>query len=78
MYYSVSPIQPAWVPPNVRFMVDDFESPWLQPENHWDYVHGRNTACITKDIPKMLSEAYRYASELPIPVLLVLNIYAGP
>jgi hypothetical protein len=26
---DLSPIQPIWVPPNVRFMVDDVESPWL-------------------------------------------------
>ncbi|KAE9379673.1 S-adenosyl-L-methionine-dependent methyltransferase [Stipitochalara longipes BDJ] len=56
---DLSPIQPTWVPPNVRFMVDDFESPWLQPENFWDFVHGRNTVSITKNVPKMLAEAYR-------------------
>lgn len=38
---DLSPIQPVWVPPNVKFMVDDFESPWLHGNNYFDYVHGR-------------------------------------
>jgi hypothetical protein len=29
---DLSPIQPEWVPPNVKFMVDDVESPWLKPK----------------------------------------------
>ncbi|KAL8295677.1 hypothetical protein RB600_001241 [Gaeumannomyces tritici] len=28
---DLSPIQPEYVPPNVRFMVDDVESEWLHP-----------------------------------------------
>jgi ubiquinone/menaquinone biosynthesis C-methylase UbiE len=57
---DLSPIQPTWVPPNVRFMVDDVESPWLHKPNHFDFVHGRHLSVAIKDMPKMLSEAYRY------------------
>ncbi|KAN0092228.1 S-adenosyl-L-methionine-dependent methyltransferase [Hyaloscypha variabilis] len=56
---DLSPIQPIWVPPNVKFMVDDFESPWLHGDEYFDYVHARNIAPVTKDLPKVLSEAYR-------------------
>jgi len=51
---DLSPHQPEWVPPNVRFMVDDVESPWLHPENYFDYIHSRHTVMAIKDWPKLL------------------------
>lgn len=50
---DLSPIQPEWVPPNVRFMVDDVESPWLHPNNYFDYIHSRHTVMAIKDWPKL-------------------------
>jgi Methyltransferase domain len=46
---DLSPIQPEWVPPNVKFMVDDVESPWLKPRNYFDYVHARHTVMAIKN-----------------------------
>ncbi|KXH64785.1 hypothetical protein CSAL01_10544 [Colletotrichum salicis] len=43
---DLSPNQPTFVPPNVRFEIDDIEEPWTfsQP---FDYIHSRlMTACI--------------------------------
>ncbi|RDW74164.1 hypothetical protein BP5796_07606 [Coleophoma crateriformis] len=57
---DLSPIQPSWVPPNVKFMVDDAESRWLHPENHFDFVHVRNLASSIKDFPKLISAAYAH------------------
>jgi SAM-dependent methyltransferase len=37
---DLSPIQPAYVPPNCHFVVDDAEDPWLFSHN-FDYIHGR-------------------------------------
>ncbi|RDW66668.1 methyltransferase-containing protein [Coleophoma crateriformis] len=51
---DLSPIQPEWVPPNVKFMVDDVESPWLKPLNHFDYVHSRHTVMAIRDWPKLM------------------------
>jgi hypothetical protein len=56
---DLSPIQPSWVPPNVKFMVDDLESPWLYPENHFDYVHSRHIVMAIKNWPALLRNAYR-------------------
>ncbi|KAE8445626.1 hypothetical protein EG329_013260 [Mollisiaceae sp. DMI_Dod_QoI] len=56
---DLSPIQPLWVPPNVKFMVDDFESQWLHGDNYFDYVHGRHLSVAVKNMPKVLKEAYR-------------------
>ncbi|AEO54738.1 hypothetical protein MYCTH_2297650 [Thermothelomyces thermophilus ATCC 42464] len=51
---DLSPIQPEWVPPNVRFIVDDVESPWLHPRNYFDYIHSRHTVMAIKDWPKLM------------------------
>ncbi|PGH00540.1 hypothetical protein GX51_05755 [Blastomyces parvus] len=55
---DLSPIQPVWVPPNVRFMVDDAECPWLQPDNHFDFIHIRHLAAAIKNFPKLIRTAY--------------------
>ncbi|KAG9229111.1 S-adenosyl-L-methionine-dependent methyltransferase [Amylocarpus encephaloides] len=55
---DLSPIQPDWVPPNVKFMVDDAESPWLAKPNSYDFIHARHMVSSIKDWPKLLSEAY--------------------
>lgn len=55
---DLSPIQPTWVPPNVRFTVDDVESPWLHPRDHFDFVHSRHTVMAFKDWPKLLRNVY--------------------
>ncbi|KAL8928880.1 MAG: hypothetical protein Q9208_001658 [Pyrenodesmia sp. 3 TL-2023] len=39
---DLSPIQPQWVPDNVRFEIDDCEAKhWAWPEDHFDYIHSR-------------------------------------
>lgn len=39
---DLSPIQPTWVPPNLKFFVDDVESDWsYNVDNHFDFIHGR-------------------------------------
>ncbi|KAI1501872.1 S-adenosyl-L-methionine-dependent methyltransferase [Biscogniauxia marginata] len=57
---DLSPIQPDWVPPNVRFIVDDVESPWVYPRNHFDYIHSRHTVMAIKDWGKMLRQSYEH------------------
>lgn len=43
---DLSPIQPVWVPPNVRFEVDDFESQWTF-KSGFDFVHARGVyGCV--------------------------------
>ncbi|KAL6878113.1 S-adenosyl-L-methionine-dependent methyltransferase [Trichoderma longibrachiatum] len=54
---DLSPIQPEWLPPNVRFMVDDVESPWLYPRNHFDYIHSRHTVMAIRDWDRLLRTA---------------------
>ncbi|KAG8672936.1 hypothetical protein FPOAC1_006236 [Fusarium poae] len=37
---DLSPIQPSFVPPNLRFIIDDIEEEW-QYSNLFDYIHSR-------------------------------------
>ncbi|KAF7543677.1 hypothetical protein G7Z17_g10544 [Cylindrodendrum hubeiense] len=55
---DLSPIQPAWVPPNVKFLVDDAEAAWLNPPDSIDLVHLRNMSTAIKDWPALLARAY--------------------
>ncbi|KAK6189219.1 hypothetical protein LQW54_013501, partial [Pestalotiopsis sp. IQ-011] len=52
---DLSPIQPVWVPPNVKFLVDDVEDTWLNGD-HIDFVHLRNMIPILKSPAKLLKE----------------------
>jgi hypothetical protein len=54
---DLSPIQPDWLPPNVRFMIDDVESPWLHPNSHFDYIHSRHTVMAVRDWMKLFRRA---------------------
>ncbi|KAL2133430.1 hypothetical protein VTI74DRAFT_2356 [Chaetomium olivicolor] len=54
---DLSPIQPPWVPPNVKFEVDDVESPWLY-DNPFDFIFCRYMACCIQDWPTLVKRAY--------------------
>ncbi|KKY16997.1 putative methyltransferase type 11 [Phaeomoniella chlamydospora] len=38
---DLSPIQPGWVPPNVKFEIDDVEDTWTWPQDHFDLIFSR-------------------------------------
>ena len=57
---DLSPIQPAWVPPNCRFYVDDAEAQWtFPPEEHFDFIHGRGLAGSIAHWPNFYSQVYQ-------------------
>ncbi|KAL3480789.1 S-adenosyl-L-methionine-dependent methyltransferase [Aspergillus californicus] len=53
---DLSPIQPAWVPPNVRFIVDDVEKPWGSGE--YDFIHCRYMAGSIRDWPGLVRRCF--------------------
>ncbi|TVY83055.1 Secondary metabolism regulator laeA [Lachnellula suecica] len=56
---DLSPIQPGFVPPNVKFYVDDFEQPWDFPEiGKFDYIHWRSLSGSTGDWAKLYGQAF--------------------
>ncbi|KAF2471728.1 S-adenosyl-L-methionine-dependent methyltransferase [Lindgomyces ingoldianus] len=54
---DLSPIQPSWVPPNVRFEVDDFESQWAF-STPFDLVFLRTLCFSVADWPKLVEQVY--------------------
>ncbi|KAK2624875.1 hypothetical protein QTJ16_006068 [Diplocarpon rosae] len=57
---DLSPIQPEWVPANVKFMVDDVESPWLKPPNYFEYIHARHTVMAIRNWPLLMKRALEH------------------
>ncbi|KAK0373896.1 hypothetical protein CLIM01_08747 [Colletotrichum limetticola] len=45
---DLSPAQPEFVPPNVRFEIDDLEEPWTY-SRPFDYIHSRMITSCVKD-----------------------------
>lgn len=56
---DLSPIQPTWVPPNVKFEIDDAQTEWTWADNWFDFVHLRCLMGSIKDWPSLYSEAFR-------------------
>ncbi|KAK8103616.1 uncharacterized protein PG998_010649 [Apiospora kogelbergensis] len=54
---DLSPIQPVWVPPNVKFLVDDVEDTWLNGDNI-DLVHMRNMIPILSSPVALLRQVF--------------------
>ncbi|MCJ1232962.1 hypothetical protein MMC14_000916 [Varicellaria rhodocarpa] len=57
---DLSPVQPTWVPDNVRFEVDDVESEWLYKENSFDYVHSRYMIGAISDWKAMIRKSFKH------------------
>ena len=59
---DLSPIQPEYVPPNCRFIVDDIESEWpYDPATEqFDYIHLRTMCGSISDWDKLLGQIYKY------------------
>lgn len=56
---DLSPIQPSWVPTNVKFVVDDFEEDWQYELESFDYVHGCHLVGSVRDWPRLLRQAFK-------------------
>ncbi|KXH66342.1 UMTA methyltransferase [Colletotrichum salicis] len=54
---DLSAIQPSWVPVNVRFEIDDVESPWLH-QTKYDFIFCRFMAASIADWPKLVKNIY--------------------
>lgn len=47
-------------PDNVRFEVDDICSPWVHPENHFDFIHMRGLLGSVADWPELYRQAFKH------------------
>ncbi len=49
---DLSPIQPSFVPPNLRFEIDDVEDEWIF-KNKFDFIHCRMLTGSIADWPRV-------------------------
>lgn len=54
---DLSPIQPANVPPNCEFLIDDCEQDWIF-HHKFDFIHTRAMVAAIKDWPRFFNQAY--------------------
>ncbi|SPJ78268.1 uncharacterized protein FTOL_06657 [Fusarium torulosum] len=56
---DLSPIQPSWVPPNVKFELEDATNTWSWSDNTFDLVHMRYLIGSITDWGALFKEAFR-------------------
>jgi len=54
---DISASMPTYVPPNVRFEIDDVEDPWTYA-HPFDYVHSRYMAGSIKNWPGLMRQCF--------------------
>lgn len=54
---DLSPIQPAFLPPNVRFEVDDIEATWTFSQK-FDFIYSRMMMCSFDNYPRFFEQAF--------------------
>ncbi|GJN73492.1 hypothetical protein Purlil1_6498 [Purpureocillium lilacinum] len=57
---DLSPIQSEWVPPNVKFEIDDATLEWTFEKNYFDFIHARTLAGAIKDWPGLLGQCFNH------------------
>ncbi|KAL8948063.1 MAG: hypothetical protein Q9222_005716 [Ikaeria aurantiellina] len=57
---DLSPIQPRWSAPNVKYQVDDLEQPWTFPPAHFDLVHTRIMLGSLRDWPAFFTQSFKH------------------
>ncbi|RYP23239.1 hypothetical protein DL765_001148 [Monosporascus sp. GIB2] len=57
---DISPTQPTWVPPNLRFEIEDAQLDWTFKPESFDFIHVRYMYGAINDWPKLYSQLYRF------------------
>ncbi|KAF4460651.1 demethylmenaquinone methyltransferase [Fusarium albosuccineum] len=56
---DVSPIQPPWVPPNLKFEIEDCNQEWTFSPESFDYIHIRYLIGCIPDWTELFKQAYK-------------------
>lgn len=59
---DLSPIQPSWLPINLRMFVEDCEEDEWMHGSDFDLIHFREVAGVLRDVDAVLATAYSYDS----------------
>ncbi|EFW18387.1 hypothetical protein D8B26_005180 [Coccidioides posadasii str. Silveira] len=55
---DLSPTQPADIPPNVKFLVDDVEEEWEYGSRPFDFIHSRYMVFAIRDMKHLIQQAF--------------------
>lgn len=56
---DITPTQPGWVPPNLRFEIEDAQLDWTFEPDSFDYIHIRTLHGAITDWPKLYDEIFK-------------------
>lgn len=56
---DLAPIQPTWVPPNLRFEIDDVEQSWTY-KTKFEFIHARDFLFSIRDWQKLADQCFEY------------------
>ncbi|KAI1190801.1 S-adenosyl-L-methionine-dependent methyltransferase [Nemania serpens] len=56
---DISPSQPEWVPPNLKFEIEDCTQPWTYQPNSFDFIHLRYLYGSISDWDALYAQAFR-------------------
>ncbi|RSL39084.1 hypothetical protein CEP54_016372 [Fusarium duplospermum] len=56
---DISPIQPSWVPPNLKFQIDDAQLDWTFEPESFDFIHVRYMVGAFDDYPKLYRQIFK-------------------
>jgi ubiquinone/menaquinone biosynthesis C-methylase UbiE len=56
---DISPTQPSFVPPNLKFELDDAQLEWTYRPNSFDYIHVRCLLGAIQDWAHLYREVYK-------------------
>jgi ubiquinone/menaquinone biosynthesis C-methylase UbiE len=56
---DLSPIQPPWIPANVKFEIEDAAFEWTFGDSTFDFIHMRYLLGGISDWPTLFKQAYR-------------------
>lgn len=54
---DLSPIQEPWIPPNLRFIVEDIHDPWLHGDD-FDLIHLRHISLFLRDFESVVTKCF--------------------
>ncbi|KPM35803.1 hypothetical protein AK830_g10787 [Neonectria ditissima] len=57
---DISPTQPAWVPPNLNFQIDDAQLDWTFEPASFDFIHIRYMHGAIDDWPKLYRQMFEF------------------
>ncbi|RYO85107.1 hypothetical protein DL764_009226 [Monosporascus ibericus] len=57
---DISPTQPTWVPPNLRFEIEDAQLDWTFKPESFDFIHIRYMYGAVDDWSKLYRQMYRF------------------